>query len=139
MFPVWLHGYPDSSIQATGNVSSRDAQHAAPADANMSLPKRVRCQLRLPKPEWFQQRVARLSGRGGQNASNVTIRALAKVQVASVWENILTYLNEEEFVGLEFFLCPADFFSLRIGPCCNPMCHAFVVPVRAGAVSAPYV
>ena len=102
MFPVWLHGYPDSSIQATGNVSSRDAQHAAPADANMSLPKRVRCQLRLPKPEWFQQRVARLSGRGGQNASNVTIRALAKVQVASVWENILTYLNEEEFVGFEF-------------------------------------
>ena len=106
----------------------KDAQHAAPADANMSLPKRVRCQLRLPKPEWFQQRVARLSGRGGQNASNVTIRALAKVQVASVWENILTYLNEEEFVGFEFFLCPADFFSLRI---------LSVFPLQEGGVPVP--
>ena len=103
MFPVWLHGYPDSSIQAASNHSLQQPG------------QRIRCQFRLPKPEWFKQReLAADIPRGTSDRSPCRLRALAKVEVGAIWENDLTHLNEEQFYGLEFLMYPSDYFSLRI-------------------------
>ena len=97
MFPVWLHGYPDSSIQAASNNS---LQHQGQAGQG----QRIRCQFRLPQPEWFKRRtlaanipepVPRESGR-----SSCKLRALAKVQVDSIWVNDLTILMRSSFTVL---------------------------------------
>ena len=122
-FAVWLHGYPDSSVQATSNIVCRAAgrQQAGQAASQSVVPSRVQRQLCLPRPEWLQRRVASLPQRAhdGPNeqrtsSSICASKALAKVQVANVWESELSLLNEEEFCGYEFFLCPSDFYSLRI-------------------------
>ena len=123
MFAVWLHGYPEATTQASSNVPRVVADPSNP-DAN--VPKRVRHKLTLPQPDWFMCRAASSSANAaGADAAQLlnterdlsrgcAVQALAKVEVDSVWKNDLTCLNEEDFLGFEYFLSPTDFFSLRV-------------------------
>jgi hypothetical protein len=46
-----------------------------------------------------------------------------------VWQDVLTYLSEEEFWGLEFFHYPTDFFSVEVVEL-----YALKTPLKAEAV-----
>ena len=118
MFAVWLQGYPDATLQASSNIPRVAAD---PRNADAIVPKRLRRRLTLPQPDWFTCRAAssnaiaaQVSNADSDESSGCVVQALAKVEAASVWQNDLTYLNEEEFLGFEYFLNPTDFFSLCI-------------------------
>ena len=118
MFAVWLQGYPDATLQASSNIPRIAAD---PRNADAIVPKRLRHRLTLPQPDWFTRRAAssnaiaaQVSNADSDESSGCVVQALATVEAASVWQNDLTYLNEEEFLGFEYFLNPTDFFSLCI-------------------------
>ena len=46
-----------------------------------------------------------------------------------MWQDVLTYLSEEEFWGLEFFHYPTDFFSVEVVEL-----YALKTPLKAEAV-----
>ena len=118
VFAVWLHGYPDSTEQATGNIPRVLPQRDA-VDAR--APKRLRSLLKLPQPDWFSCKAARVKT-GADAAQRLNpkvsggcvVKALAKVHAGTVWQSELTHLNEEELLGFEYFLNPTDYFSLRV-------------------------
>lgn len=109
---IFLHWYPEAALQSRGNVAADTA-------------RRLFC----PQPDWFKLRVATLQNSAAvpeELPTQFLLKYFAVVKVKTVWRDILTYLTEEEFWGLEFFHFPTDFFSLEVIDF-----YALKVPVKA--------
>ena len=110
---VFLHSYPEGTSQSRVNV------------AGLST-RRFFC----PEPDWFKVRMSlslqntvgetetgceaagtgTQTGRADERPTELWLKYFAVVKVKTVWQDVLTYLSEEEFWGLEFFHYPTDFF-----------------------------
>lgn len=107
---VFLHSYPEGTSQSRVNVAGLGT-------------RRFFC----PEPDWFKLRmslsVQNAVGETGCAAAGTGtwtgadelptefwLKYFAIVKVKTVWQDVLTYLSEEEFWGLEFFHYPTDFF-----------------------------
>ena len=96
---VFLHSYPDGTHQSKLNVSGIET-------------RRLFC----PEPEWLKLRRSGLPsscGEGHEAPTDFWLKHFAIVKVKTAWQDVLTHLTEEEFLGLEFFQFPTDTFHLR--------------------------
>ena len=99
---VFLHSYPNGTWQSRSNVAGVEG-------------RRLFC----PEPDWFKLRHSRLKqstccGEEDERPTDFWLKHFAIVKVKSVWQDVLTALTEEEFLGLEFFRFPTDYFSLEV-------------------------
>ena len=97
---VFLHSYPDGTHQSKLNVSGIET-------------RRLFC----PEPEWLKLRRSGLPsscGEGHEAPTDFWLKHFAIVKVKTAWQDVLTHLTEEEFLGLEFFQFPTDYFSLEV-------------------------
>lgn len=104
---VFLRSYPDGSRQSQENVCLKDLPASTKAD------RRVR--FFCPQPDWFKlkAKTCNLTNDADSDAG-FEVRYFAVVRVGAIWEDVLTSLTEEEYLGLEFFHYPTDFFSLQV-------------------------
>ena len=137
-FGFFLHFYPDGHRQSWANVPTGHQGRSCSSENR---------RIYFPQPDWLKLRVAANLSLSHHDPANLEsepefeaaekfwMKYFAIVKVKTVWQDLLTHLDEEEFLGFQFFQYPSDYFTLEVLDV-----YALKTPFRAPeAVSQGYI
>ena len=113
-FGFFLHFYPDAHRQSWANVPTGHQGRSCSSENR---------RIYFPQPDWLKLRVAANLSLSHHDPANLEsepefeaaekfwMKYFAIVKVKTVWQDLLTHLDEEEFLGFQFFQYPSDYFT----------------------------